>query len=109
MYKRIFSKISIFGLLALASSCAIVEQDQVGVKRRFGKVIPDIKEPGLVFFNPLTSSVLKVYVRTKNLTINHILQKGENIYVSSEGDGLFVLDKKIAHGLNPGLMKAHRR
>lgn len=30
----------------------------------------------------------------KNLIINHIRATGENIYVSSEGNGLFVLDKK---------------
>jgi regulator of protease activity HflC (stomatin/prohibitin superfamily) len=89
MYKRIITKISAFSLIALATSCAIIEQDQVGVKRRFGKVIPDIKEPGLVFFNPLTSSVLKVYVRTKNLTINENLPSKEGLTVRSESSILY--------------------
>ena len=89
MYRKIITKISAFSLIALATSCAIIEQDQVGVKRRFGKVIPDIKEPGLVFFNPLTSSVLKVYVRTKNLTINENLPSKEGLTVRSESSILY--------------------
>jgi prohibitin 1 len=88
MYKRIFNKISVFGLLVLAS-CAVVEQDQVGVKRRFGKVSPEIKEPGLVFHNPLTSSVITVYVRTKNLAINENLPSKEGLTVRSESSILY--------------------
>ena len=70
-------------LLLLLSSCAIVRQGEVGVKRSLGKLSFETVEPGPVAFNPLTTKVIKLPVQTVNIEITSQLPSKEGLNVSS--------------------------
>lgn len=78
---------SIF-ILALAmvvlSSCTRIIQGEVGVKRRLGKVGKRAISPGLVVFNPFTTRVIKIPIRTVNLEISTGLPSKEGLTIKSE-------------------------
>jgi regulator of protease activity HflC (stomatin/prohibitin superfamily) len=56
-------------LLACLSSCAVVRQDEVGVRRRFGKLLPKVLPSGIYSVNPFVSTIIKVPTRTLNMQI----------------------------------------
>jgi prohibitin 1 len=66
------------------SSCRIVVQDEVGVKRTLGKVNNRILEPGPRLFNPFVSRIITIPVRTINLEMNLGLPSKEGLTVNSE-------------------------
>lgn len=73
--------------LALAlsiSSCAVIIQDEVGVKRTLGRVKNKIYSPGPRVFNPFTSRIIKVKIRTVNLEMTLGLPSKEGLTVNSE-------------------------
>ncbi len=84
--QRFFSIVLLSAIgLAFLTSCATVKQDEVGVKRRFGKLVPKILSPGLYTFNPFFSTVLKVPTRTINIQINlESLPSKEGLTIASE-------------------------
>ena len=71
------------------TSCATVMPDQVGVKRKFGKLENNVRQPGLVGFNPFTTKVVKVPVRTMNLAIVENLPSKEGLTIRSESSILY--------------------
>lgn len=73
--------ISIIVLFAMMSSCAVVRQGEVGVKRKMGKLSPKINGPGAVGFNPFTAKVIKMPIRTMNMEINANLPSKEGLNV----------------------------
>lgn len=66
------------------SSCRIVVQDEVGVKRTLGKIHNRILEPGPRLFNPFVSRIITIPVRTINLEMNLGLPSKEGLTVNSE-------------------------
>jgi len=66
------------------SGCAIIRQGEVGVKRKFGRIIDVPRYPGTVAYNPFTSSVLKLPIRTVNLEIRSNLPSKEGLTIGSE-------------------------
>jgi prohibitin 1 len=56
-------------LIVLLSSCAVVRQDEVGVRRRLGKLIPRVLPSGIYTVNPFISTIIKVPTRTLNMPI----------------------------------------
>ena len=66
------------------TSCTRIIQGEVGVKRRLGKVGKRAISPGLVVFNPLTTRVIKIPVRTVNLEISTGLPSKEGLTIKSE-------------------------
>lgn len=65
-------------------SCTSIKQDQVGAKRTFGKVSDKVYKPGLVVFNPFSSTIIRTEVRTVNLSITTNLPSKEGLNVQSE-------------------------
>jgi prohibitin 1 len=65
----------------LCCGCTIVRQGEVGVKRTLGKLSPKINGPGSVGFNPFTSTVIKLPIRTMNMEINANLPSKEGLNV----------------------------
>jgi regulator of protease activity HflC (stomatin/prohibitin superfamily) len=63
--------------------------DQVGVKRTFGKIENNVRQPGLVGFNPFTTKVVRVPVRTMNLAIVENLPSKEGLTIRSESSILY--------------------
>lgn len=53
--------------LFVLSGCGVrtVDAGYVGIETEFGKVVGDSLEPGLHFYNPFTSSILKMDTRTQ--------------------------------------------
>lgn len=75
------------------SSCAVVRQGEVGVKRKFGRLNPTVIEGGLVSYNPLTTAVLKVPVRTTNQEVRLSLPSKEGLTIESEISILYSIEK----------------
>lgn len=78
--------------LILLSSCAIVRQDEVGVKRKMGKLDKHIHQPGPVVFNPLIARVIKLPVRTINVEIASNLPSKEGLNVAAVISILYRID-----------------
>ncbi len=74
----------IFLSLAILTSCATVFQDEVAVKRTFGKLNGDVYYSGLRIYNPLFSKMIRVPINTVNLEINVGLPSKEGLTVQSE-------------------------
>jgi prohibitin 1 len=71
-------------MLVLFSSCAIVRQGEVGVKRTLGKLRETPSKPGVVGFNPFSSMVIKVPVRTINREVRLTLPSKEGLNILAE-------------------------
>ncbi len=69
--------------MILSTSCAVVRQGEVGVKRKLGRLSPDIIQPGPVLFNPLFSRVIKMPIRTVNVEIASNLPSKEGLNVAA--------------------------
>lgn len=85
-------------LVSLSSACAIIPQDQIGVKRRFGKVGKTVHQPGIVFLNPLTTRVMRLPARTDNIEVRLDLPSKEGLNISTEISILYRIESnKIGH------------
>jgi prohibitin 1 len=73
----------ILSTVLLLSSCAIVRQGEIGVKRKLGKLTQTTIKPGAVGFNPFTSRVIKMPIRTMNMEITTNLPSKEGLNVSA--------------------------
>ena len=47
-------------VVVLISSCAVIRQGEVGVKRKLGKLDEKTMGPGASVFNPLTTTVIRL-------------------------------------------------
>ena len=78
-------KVLVIVTLAMAlSSCAVIRQGEVGVKRTFGKYSDKTFTEGLKVFNPLTSTIVKVPVQTENLEVELRLPSKEGLNIGAE-------------------------
>jgi regulator of protease activity HflC (stomatin/prohibitin superfamily) len=76
--------ITLSGIIMLATSCQVIVQDEVGVKRTLGRVNPEILESGPRGFNPIISKIITVPIRTVNLELSLGLPSKEGLTVNSE-------------------------
>jgi prohibitin 1 len=83
MKVRIQIILFLFVMMLLASSCTIVRQGEVGVRRKMGKLSPQIIEPGAVGLNPFTTTIIKMPVRTVNVEITSNLPSKEGLNVAA--------------------------
>ncbi len=86
----------LLGLCLFLGSCAIVRQGEVGVKRKMGKLQPEIHGPGAVGFNPMFATVIKLPIRTTNIELTSNLPSKEGLNVNSEISILYRLQKDKA-------------
>ncbi len=85
----------IYILIALViSSCAVVRQGEVGVKRKFGKLEEKSRGPGMYTFNPFFATVLKATVQTENLEVRLNLPSKEGLTINSEISILYSIEKQ---------------
>ncbi|HET8859323.1 prohibitin family protein [Marivirga sp.] len=70
--------------LLTISSCTVVRQGEVGVKRKFGKIDPNVYYAGMYVVNPLFAVMLKTPTRTENLELNLSLPSKEGLSIRSE-------------------------
>ncbi|GAB4405147.1 MAG: prohibitin family protein [Microscillaceae bacterium] len=71
-------------LLLLMSSCAVVRQDQIGVRRKLGKISDKVIAPGVRVVNPFTTRILRIPTRTVNLEVSLDLPSKEGLTIRSE-------------------------
>lgn len=74
----------------------VVRQGEVGVKRKMGKLDPNIIEPGAIGFNPFTTTVIKMPIRTVNVEIQSNLPSKEGLNVKSVISILYHIKKENA-------------
>ena len=72
------------GVLMSAGSCAVVRQGEAGVKRTFGKYSDRVHTSGLRFFNPFTSTFVKVSSQTENIEVQLDIPSKEGLTIRAE-------------------------
>lgn len=76
----------------LFSSCVVVRQDQVAVKRRFGKLVGEPVREGTRLYNPFVATYIKVPVRTVSKKIDLEIPSKEGLTIKSEMSILYRVD-----------------
>lgn len=66
------------------SSCTVIRQGEVGVRRKLGKIQPAPVNEGLKVFNPLVTRVIKIPTRTMNIEVRSPLPSKEGLTVQSD-------------------------
>jgi prohibitin 1 len=87
------TKIILFStLFSIAfTSCTVIRQGEIGVKRSFGKINEKPLTEGAKFFNPLTTAIIKLPTRTMNMEVRLPLPSKEGLTVQSEVSILYHL------------------
>ncbi|MCB9246784.1 MAG: prohibitin family protein [Flavobacteriales bacterium] len=86
-------KLLFFFLAALLfSGCVVVRQDQVAVKRRFGKLVGEPVREGTRLYNPFVATYIKVPVRTVSKKIDLEIPSKEGLTIKSEMSILYRVD-----------------
>lgn len=70
--------------MALLSSCTVVRQGEVGVKRKLGTYADAPYTEGLRAFNPFVSTIVKVPVQTENIEVGLSLPSKEGLNILAE-------------------------
>lgn len=76
----------------LMSSCVIIRQGEVGVKRKLGKVSQNTINSGVKLVNPFTTRIFKVPVQTQNLKVSLDLPTKEGLTVQADISILYHLE-----------------
>lgn len=79
--------IKFFGFLFVIfsfTSCAVVRQGEVGVKRTLGKYSDKPYTEGLKFYNPIVSTIVRVPVQTENLEVSLNLPSKEGLNIAAD-------------------------
>jgi len=86
-------QVLLFSLAALIlSSCVVVRQDEVAIKRRAGKLIGDPMSEGMRVYNPLVARYIKVPIRNINKKIDLDIPSKEGLTIGSEMSILYRID-----------------
>jgi len=88
--------------LMSATSCRIIFQDEVAVKRTLGRITNTVIEPGPRFYNPFVSTIITIPVRTINLELNLGLPSKEGLTVNSEISILY----KVKNNEVPNILRS---
>ena len=88
--------LSALALAGVMSSCTIVRQGEVGVKRSLGKIQPVTLAEGPKLFNPFLSTIIKVPTRTMNIEVRSPLPSKEGLTVQSDISILYRVESSYA-------------
>lgn len=81
---------------AVLSSCTVVRQGDVGVKRTLGKISKRELQPGPRVYNPFLTTIIQVPTRTTNLEVKLDLPSKEGLNVGAEISILYHIDQRRA-------------
>ena len=76
------------------TSCAVIRPGDVGIKRTLGKLKGKTKTQGVIFFNPFTSTIVRVPIRTVNKEIRLNLPSKEGLNVQAEISILYHIEEE---------------
>jgi len=82
--KTIFVIRLILVIASFLTSCAVVREGEVGVKRKLGKYSDKPYTEGLRVYNPLTSTIVKVSTQTENMEVELSIPSKEGLNIRSE-------------------------
>ena len=96
--KKTINKIkTIIPFIALAiQGCAIIRPGEIGFKQRLGKIKGESFSQGVKFYNPLTSKIVKINVRTVEVFNNLPLPTKEGLSVNAEMSLLYHVNPNSA-------------
>lgn len=75
-------------------SCAVVRPGEIGVKQRLGKLSNKSYQEGIVWFNPITTKVVKTNIQISDIELSLSLPSKEGMSVVSQISILYRIDKK---------------
>ncbi len=78
------------------TSCSVIRQGEVGIKRKVGKLSPTIYQPGAVSYNPFTTRVIKVSTQTDNVEVNLDLPSKEGLTIKTQISILYHVKPEMA-------------
>ncbi len=82
--KRYINPLPFLAIILLFSSCTVVRQGEVGVKRTLGKIRPEPLKEGIKVFNPFVTRIIKMPTRTMNIEVRLPLPSKEGLTVQSD-------------------------
>jgi prohibitin 1 len=82
--------------LVVFSGCRVIRQGEVGVKRTLGKISPKPLQAGARFYNPFTTVIFAMPLRTTNLEVNLDLPSKEGVNVGAEISILYRVENRKA-------------
>lgn len=96
MKGMIIKGLLLLSVTAMLSSCAVIREGEVGVKRKFGKFNERPFTQGLKVYNPLTTTIVKVSTQTNNMEVNVNLPSKEGLNIQAEVSILYnVIGKEV--------------
>lgn len=93
-----YNSLLFFSMIGLwmFSGCATIKPGEVGMKQTFGKLQPEIYDPGLIGFNPIGTQIIKVPTRTVNREVILSLPSKDGLNVRSEISILYRINSSMA-------------
>ncbi len=82
--KRVINPLAFLVIILFFSSCTVVRQGEVGVKRTLGKIKPEPLREGIKVFNPFVTRIIKMPTRTNNIEVRLPLPSKEGLTVQSD-------------------------
>lgn len=79
--------------LVTLTSCVTIKPGEVGLKQKLGKLSDQVYPQGPVFFNPLTSRIVRTSIQTRNLELSLNLPSKEGLSITSQISILYRLEK----------------
>lgn len=83
-------------LAVVLSGCAVVRQDQVGLRTTFGRVSPNPAQPGAHFLFPFAQGMIRIPRRTVNREVRLELPSREGLNVAAEVSILYRVRPEMA-------------
>jgi prohibitin 1 len=83
-------------VLLMLSSCTIVRQGEVGVKRTLGRYSDKPYYQGLKWYNPFVASIVRLNTQTNNLEVALDLPSKEGLTIRSDVSILYNVEPKAA-------------
>ncbi len=74
----------ICALAAVSPGCVVVSQGEVGVMRRWGKLDTQPIQPGLVFYEAVSTDVIRVTTKTTTVTVDFTLPSKEGLNIAAQ-------------------------
>jgi regulator of protease activity HflC (stomatin/prohibitin superfamily) len=99
----------ILAISLFLSSCSVIRQGEVGIKRKVGKLSPTIYQPGAVTYNPFTSRVIKISTQTDNIEVNLDLPSKEGLTIKSQISILFHVKPEMAPAILQNIGMDYKR
>lgn len=105
-FKKTFVFISAAFML---SNCAVIRPGEVGVKQKLGKLNDKPVEEGVRFFNPFTTTFIRVPIRTTNVEQTLLLPSKEGLTITAEVSVLYNIEKDEAPNIIKDIGKHYER